>query len=372
MARGSIVKRDSGNYAIVYYVDGKQKWKTIGPNKKEAERALTQLMGSVHRGEYQAPKDILFRDLASKWLKKCDANVKPRTLQSYSEQIERRLNPRFGHLQVRSISTEAIELFISDLTGDSATISPTTVGHTLTALKSIFKTGVTWDYLSKNPAINVKKPRTTKQEMDFLKPGEIKELLDAADERHYPLLLTACLTGMRRGELLGLKWEDIDFSSSTITIRRSASGTKLVETKTSTSRRRIVMAPILVDKLKECQTKQIVDGPDNPLGLVFPSLAGTPIDGGHCLKRIFWPTLSRAGLRRVRFHDLRHSFAASLISNNAPLKFVQAQLGHSSIQVTADVYGHLLPESEALAVSALQASIFGTESLQKESTLAIH
>ncbi|MDP1809313.1 MAG: tyrosine-type recombinase/integrase [Actinomycetota bacterium] len=359
MASGSIVKRASGNYAVVYYVDGKQKWKTIGPNKKEAERALTQIMGQVHRGEYQAPKDILFRDLCDKWLKKSEAAIKPSTLDFYRVQIERRLKPAFGHLQTRAISTEIIDLFVSELS--ASCLSPRTVAHSLTVLKTIFKTAEQWGYLSKDPAKAVKKPRVPKVEMDFLNPAEINKLLAATDQRHYALLLTACMTGLRRGELLGLKWEDIDFNAKTISVRRSVRGTILVETKSAHSVRRVSISDTLIKALRELQTRLLVDGPDNPLGLIFPSEVGTPIDGPNLLRRIFWPTLTRAGLRRVRFHDLRHSYAALAISRNVPLKVIQRQLGHSSIQITADTYGHLLPETESAAAAELEAAIFGAD-----------
>ncbi len=358
MASGSLFKRGD-KWGVRYRDDvGRQRWETIGRSKKEAERALTYIQGSIHRGEYQAPKNILLRDLANKWLKKCESQVKPRTLESYKGQVDIRINPRFGHLQVRSISTESIDLFITDLT--KTDISPTTIGHTLTVLKTILKTGVQWGYIVKNPADYVKKPRTPKKEMDFFNPDEVRALLQATDERHYPIMLTACMTGMRRGELLGLKWEDIDFKSETITIKRSAYKNTLVETKTDHSRRRIKISKNLTETLRNHQTQQIVDGPDNPLGLIFPSETGTPLDGRNMLQRIFWPTLNRAGLRHIRFHDLRHSYASLLISQNVPLKFIQRQLGHSSIQVTMDIYAHLLPEIEKEAPKRLERALVGS------------
>lgn len=358
MARGSIGKRGD-KYVIRYRDDqGGQHWKTCGTNKKQAEAELTKIIGQVNDGSFQPIVNILFRDLCDNWLKKCTAAIKPSTLDFYRVQVEHRLKPAFGHLQARAISPEMVDLFVAELSASNS--SPRTVAHSLTVLKTIFKTAESWGYVAKNPAANVKKPRVPKVEMDFLTPPEINKLLAAADQRHYALLLTACMTGLRRGELLGLKWEDADFNAKTISVRRSVRGITLVETKSAHSVRRVSISDTLINALREHQTRQLVDGPDNPLGLIFPSEAGTPTDGPNLLRRIFWPTLTRAGLRRVRFHDLRHSYAALAISRNVPLKVIQRQLGHSSIQITADTYGHLLPETESMAALEIEAAIFAS------------
>ncbi len=354
--KGSVKKR-GGRWAVRWREpDGRQRQKTF-VTKREAERALIVICGDIDKGTYQPPKEILFRDLCDKWLKKSKGDIKPLTYISYRGHIKNYLRPRFGHLQVRAISTETIDLFKADLEGQ---ISPRTIGHILTTLKSVLKIAVRWHYAAANPASDIKKPPIPYSEMDFLNPDEIKRLLAATDQRHYALMLCACMTGMRRGELLALRWSDVDFVAKTISLKKQAYKGRLVDLKTGHSRRRISISDTLIDTLREHQTKQIVDGPENPMGLIFPSEAGTPIDGTNLLRRIFWPTLSRAGLRRVRLHDLRHSYAAILISRNVPLKVIQRQMGHSSIQVTADTYGHLLPESESAAATELEAAIFGT------------
>ncbi len=356
MARGSVIKQKSGSYAIVYRdPTGKQINRVVSRVKKDAEAELTRIVGDIQRGEYRAPKKILFRDLSAKWLTWCESSVRPSTLASYKVQVNKRLNPTFGHLQIHSISVEVIEMYIASLSAPDSGFAPQTVVHTLKALKAILKKGVAWGYLGKSPATDVRRPRIPKKEMDYLNPDEIQALLSATDHRHYPLILTAVMTGMRRAELLGLTWPDIDINGRSIFVRREAYGKKLVDwTKTGHSRRKIGVPKKLIDVLSEHRARQIVEGPPNPLELVFPTAAGTPMLGGNLLRRVFWPTLERAGLRRVRWHDLRHSYATTLLCGNIPITVVQKRLGHSSIQVTCDVYGHVLPASEEAADAALE------------------
>lgn len=364
MARGSIFRRKNkegkphGNYIIKYKDDtGTWKTKTCGTNKHDADAELTRLVGQVDAGEYRPPKAILFRDLCDKWLRKSEATTKKSTYDFYSVQIERRLKPAFGHLQTRSISTEMIDLFISELLASK--LKPQTVAHTVQVLKSIFKTAETWGYIAKSPAVAVKKPRVPQEEPDFYKPEEIARLLDAADDRHYPLLLTFAMTGARRSEVLGLAWSDVEWSTKTLHIRYQAQGGGRVELKTAHSRRRVPMSPMLIEALKTHQTRQIVDGGLNPLGLIFPSEAGTPILGSSFLRRIFWPTLTRADLRRLTPHSLRHSCATIRLAKGRPLPEVSAFLGHRDVAVTAKVYAHYLPRTESSAPDELETAIFG-------------
>lgn len=359
MATGSIVKRKSGNYAIVYYADGKQRWRTIGPVKKEAERALTQIMGQVHRGEYQAPKDILFRDLAAKWLAYKKATTRARTVESYQIQLDKRILPTFGHLLVRSISREMIRAFEADLLNSG--LSPTTCGHSITVLKSIFNLAVEDDYLAKSPAVALRKPKRQKPKVDFLNADEIQALLAVTDKRDYPMLLTACLTGVRRGELLGLRWEDIDFHGGVIHINQQLTrqGT-LGPLKSAESYRPIPIPPVLVEALKEHQARQAVELESNDLNLVFLSPEGKPWDGGNMLHRVFQPAIKRAGLSHRRIHDLRHSFCVLLLSQGTPIKAAQKLMGHHSITVTGDTYGDIVEGVAKDASDRLEAAIFGT------------
>lgn len=137
-----------------------------------------------------------------------------------------------------------------------------------------------------------------------------------------------------------------------------AQGGRLVELKTAHSRRCVPMPPGLKKALQEHQARLIVDGPENPLELVFPSAVGTPIEGANLLRRIYWPTLSRAGLRRLKFHSLRHSYATIRLNRGRSLIEVSAWLGHHDVAVTAKVYAHYLPRNSEDTPDELEAAIF--------------
>jgi len=233
-----------------------------------------------------------------------------------------------------------------------------------------------WRYLRENPAQEIRRLRVEAQEMDYLTPEEIRLLLQHADEPYRTLFLTAALTGMRRSEVLAIQWGDIAWAGSSIHIKRSlfwytlnelggaqVSRWRFMEPKSKRSMRTLVMSP----NLREALELHRLSAPVSQHDLVFCTKGGSPIDPRHLIEREFWPALSRAGLRRVRFHDLRHTYTALMIAQGANIKFIQSQLGHASIQTTLDRYGHLLPEVQRGVGERLDAAVFGSgESHPKE------
>jgi integrase len=167
--------------------------------------------------------------------------------------------------------------------------------------------------------------------------------------------MSAVLTGMREGELLGLKWSDINWFSRQVEVNRTYNHGQFYKPKSKTSRRKIDMAPELVGELKKWK----LACPPSDLDLVFPSEAGTPSDAANMLKRRFFPALKRAKLPRIRFHDLRHTFAALVWDQTKDLKYLQTQLGHSSVQMTLDIYGHLMKKTNQDAATKLGEAVFG-------------
>lgn len=354
MARGSVVKKGT-NYYCVYRLNGKQKWESAGSNKKLAEKMMTEIMSQINKGTYQEIKEIAFKDFAEKWLRDHIApRVKETTYRFYEGIIRCHLVPSFGECRLTSISTHQIEEYLARAQRET-NLSPTSIGYDLRVLKTMLKRAVIWGYLARNPAEHISKPRQTRKEMDFLTPSELRELLANVDPRHYPLFLTAVLTGMRRGELLALKWSDINWSTSQIHIRRSLSLGKMDEPKSNAGVRVIIVPPILISVLQEHH----LTCPIGELDLVFPNRDGEIIHAENLVRRHFLPALTRAGLRRIRFHDLRHTYASLLIAQGENIKFIQQQLGHSSAQVTLDRYGHLMPQVQQGAGERLQNSLFG-------------
>lgn len=225
-------------------------------------------------------------------------------------------------------------------------------------LNSIFNFAVVTELLVKNPCKSVKLPRAQRREMDFLRPEEVRSFLAAfTDEAMRCLFTTAVMTGMRRGEILALQWEDIDFGGSVIRVRRSLSGGEIQTPKTEKSRRSIQVGAALLKMLKEHKLRTGGRG-----SFVFTTKGGTLLDADNLVKRVFEPTLRVAGIERhIRFHDLRHTYASILINEGANLKFVSEQLGHASIMITLDRYSHLIAERHEDTVSKFEKLLLADE-----------
>jgi len=225
----------------------------------------------------------------------------------------------------------------------------------------LFKRACIWEYLQKNPAEHIERPRPKNKEMDFLTVEELNLFLSKVDKEYYPFFLTAALTGMRRGELFALRWSDINWATNQIHVRQSYVLGKVEEPKSKHSIRAIIIPPTLRQVLRKHQ----LSCPKSERDLVFPNQNCGYLAGPNLLRRHFYPALRRAGLRRIRFHDLRHTYASILIAQGENIKFIQNQLGHGSIQVTLDRYGHLMPEIQHGASERLEQTVFGSKNGSK-------
>lgn len=347
-------------YVVIYRVGNKQKWETIGSVKKDAEKRLAQIIYEVNNGTYYKPTDTLFKEFTEKWLEKyASVSVKSTTLRTYRQSIKTHLLPFFGNKLLRNITTEDIQGFVAET---SKRRKPKTVNNLLILLKTILKHAKNWNYIKYNPASDIKNVKSEHKEMDFLKPNELRLLLNQAREPYKTMFLTAALTGMRRGELLALQWGDVDWNSNTIFIRRSIywaadkdRSWQFTSPKSKRSIRAIVMSP----KLKEALQIHRLSSMVNQYDLIFCNGKGNPIEPNNMVKRHFLPALSFAGLRRVSFHSLRHSYTSLLIAQGENIKFIQSQLGHASIQTTLDRYGHLLPVNQVGVGERVDQQLFG-------------
>lgn len=354
MARGFVKKRGDAWYAYYRDQSGKQRAKAIGPRKKDAEAFLDTVQAKVHAGVYRHVEEVTFRAFAEQWLSDYAAiNVKASTFTTYKGRVTGSLRKAFGDRKLSGISTADVQRFLAELS--RAGRGPSTLRAYLVLLHGMFEQAMSWDYLAVNPTHGIKPPRLPHKEMDSLTPDEVRSLLSGADDRYYALIATAVMTGMRQGELLSLQWDDINWHGGTIRVCRSLFRGKFVEPKSARSVRTIGMS----DRLAAILLEHKLSAPYSPYDLVFASTDGTPLDPANVRNRALDPALRCAGLRRIRFHDLRHTFASVLINQGENLKYVQAQLGHSSIKTTVDRYGHLMPESHRGASQRLDSTLFG-------------
>lgn len=354
MARGFVRKRGETWYAYWRDLQGRQRAKAIGTRKKDAEKYLDTVQASVHAGTFREIEDVTFAVFAERWLSDYAAvSVKASTLTTYTSRINGPFAAAFGPLKLSQIGTADVQHYLAGLTRKK--LSAATVRAHLVLLRNMLNHAVAWGHLAHNPASAVKGPKLPHTEMDCLTPAEVSVFLAACDDRHRALFSTAVMTGMRLGELLALQWDDINWNAGTIRVRRSLYKGEFVEPKTSRSVRVIGMSNRLAAILLEHK----LAAPYSPFDLVFPTPEGTPMDPANLRHRAFADALTRAKLRKIRIHDLRHTFASLLINQGENLKYVQAQLGHSSITTTVDRYGHLMPDAHRGASDRLDATLFG-------------
>jgi integrase len=327
--------------------------------RNEANEKLGEVEKKIRQGAFTAVRELpRFSAVAGSWLASREPNIRHSTYASYKGHVENHLEPYFGKLKINQVNFDAIEKFKTHALGNEVT--PPTLRKILITLGGVMIYATRMRYIDFNPVREVEKPRgrslhDEKEEMIILKPEEIQTLLDSvATPKERALFMAAVLTGMREGELLGLQWGDIDWLNSQIHVRRTYNHGRFYEPKSKTSRRKIDLAPELVHELERWR----VACPPGELDLVFPSEKGTPEDATNMVRRRFLPALRRAKLPKIRFHNLRHTYASLLIAQGEHPKYIQSQLGHSSINVTMDIYGHLMDTVNRGAASRLGDFVF--------------
>jgi integrase len=309
-------------------------------------------------------KKITFAEFAKKWMSDYAIGaVKASTYESYDSVLRIHLIPFFGPMELAKITLDDVQRYVATKQREGL-VKPKTINNTLVPLKEMFTHAVRWGYLRENPAHYVEKPRLRHREMDFFTKEEIHHFLSCVPQDSYPFFLTAILTGMRLGELLAMKWSNLDWHRNQYFVKEGLYKGRFVEPKSASSIRAINLPRTLLEELRMHKARQSekrlqVGEAYHDHDLIFCTSVGAPRDRGNVVKREFWPLLKQAGLRRIRFHDLRHTFATLLIDQGESPKYIQAQLGHASIQVTMDRYGHLLPDVNQQAARRLEDSLFG-------------
>ncbi len=343
--KGSIQKQGKNRYFIVFGITDpetgrrKQKWVSAGKTKRAAEAKYVELVGDINDGTYRELKRATFRQFAEEWLK-TKGSLKPSTFGSYESIINNHFNPAFGDKMLTEIDTLRLQQYVADR---ESKVKPKTVSNEIVPMKLMFEDAVTWGYLKSNPAKKVKRPKRKKVKMQVLAPEEIKAFLHHANPKYLVFFLTAILTGMRRGELLGLQWGDIDRAHNQIHVQRALDNTtkQLSTPKSEAAIRKIDITPYLTLALRKYKLEAQGKGDG---GFVFCDGEGKPWDPDNLVKRQFLPALKRAGVKRVRFHDLRHTNVSLRIEEGQNIVYISKQIGHESPDITLKVYAHLIKD----------------------------
>jgi integrase len=357
--------KGSGEWWIYIDHQGKRKAKKVGRDKRKAKEVAELVQAKLKLGEFDIHKEKeampIFREYAETWITvTVPATCKRSTAYGYKGILNNHILPVFGNLPVNEIKKSRIKTFL--MKKYRSGVSASKVNHLKVVISGVLNLAVDDEVIPANPAHRLGKiyhKQQAKDEIDPLTREELSHLLTVFRlhySEHYPMALLLARTGMRLGEVLALKWEDIDFKGRFIYVVRGFSMGE-IDTPKSNKSRRVDMSLQLSEALKSLKLKRkvltIKKGWEKVPEWIFINRDGKTLDKNNWRKRVFYKALDKAGMRRIRIHDLRHTFASLLIQAGESLVYVRDQLGHHSIQITVDIYGHLAPEGNKAAVDRL-------------------
>jgi integrase len=331
--------------------DGKRRY-VSGKNKEETRRKLREARAGVDRGLVFDAENLALGEYLDRWLGgSVRGSVKQSTFDRNEIAVRVHIKPALGRIKLKKLAPAHVQSFYQDrLDAGSA---PASLNKLHVVLHKALDQAVRWNMIPRNPTEVVRAPRSTPEEMHPLSADETRRLLEAArGDKLEALYVLAIHTGTRQGELLALKWQDVDLENATVSVRRTLTrnGGRLLlgEPKTKKSRRTIQLTEEAIRALCEHLDRQVdhiqrLGDLYRDEGLVFASEVGTLINPSNLRQRSFGSLLKRAELPKIRFHDLRHTCATLLLCRNVHPKFVQERLGHANIAITLDTYSHVIP-----------------------------
>lgn len=361
--------------------NGKRKYfsKTVScSSKREAEKELAKFITSIEGGCTYSAKKVTLNEFSNQWLETyVKPNLAPTTHQGYEEKLNKHILPYLGNKRldkIKPLDLDNLYNFLltkqtnrKDKDGNYKTLSPASVHRVHEILSSIFSNALRWDLVPYNPCTKVVQPKYRSTKMTCYDEETSKKLINAllqkAPIKYKCLVILAILTGFRRGELVGLHWDDIDFKKSTITVNRSAcylgkQGTFEKNTKTNSSNRTIAVSNICFELLKQWRAEQSKirlaqganwKGAEN----IFSTDDGrimNPATGPKWFSKF----IAKNNFPHIRFHDLRHTFATLLVNNNVDIKTVSHKLGHASTNTTLKFYVHDLESTDKASAELLE------------------
>ena len=345
-----------------------RKFVSVRGKKADAERKLRELLTTLDGGVPIHTSHLMLNDYLERWLEFHSTRVRQRTIYGYGLIIRRYITPRLGSIPLTKLQPGHAEQIYTSMIAKG--LSPRTVIQTHRVLKKALKQAVRWNMIGRNPLDLVDPPTAEQKEMITLDVDQLLQLLDRAMEGRYgAAIYTSAYTGLRRGELVGLQWPDIDLERKVISVRREVvfvprTGYVISQPKSAKSRRAVDVASAVVEVLQRHRAAQAEHR--LRLGSAFKNEEWVfcKDDGSHLspttLTRAFAAIRDELGLPPVRLHDLRHTHASLLLQAGVHLKVVQERLGHSTIAVTADTYSHVAAGLQRAAAEAFDQVMDGS------------
>lgn len=366
MAAGSI-KKIGEDYWLIRYDAPRDEWggrrqktERFHGSKRQAEARLRQLLKEIDDGEYLRPNSITVGKYLQDWFASKKHDLRPNVAEGYETMLRLHIVPHLDKIPLQKLAPITIKNFYAAMLENGRVggggLSTRTVRYIAMILKQALAEAVTLGLLKKNPAENVSPPRLMQRQMHAMTEEEVAKFLSAArGTRFEPLFRLVLSTGLRKGEVLALRWRDVDFERNLLRVERTLAkvrgGIIFQAPKTHASRRVLPLPPSIVDVLR---LRRPSDGCGVPSeSLIFSTKTGKPISPDTLEKKYFKPLLKKAGLPNdMRFHDLRHTYATSLLATGLNPRVVAARLGHTDPGFTMRVYGHVIPGMQEAVVAA--------------------
>ena len=379
MVAGHLHEKNGYYYIILNLTDanGKRKPKWISTklpvqgNKKRAEQLLMEERKRYSQPTKSKDDDILFADFMEQWLDVVKGSITTVTYSSYANMVKVIIAPYFRekNITLKGLQAKDIQDFYQEQLNR---VKASTVIHYHANIHKALKYAVKLELISNNPADRVERPKQEKFQGSFYSSEELNDLFDAvAGTRLELAVLLGAFYGLRRSEIVGLKWDAIDFKKNTITINHTVTSCNLDgkcvvlakdTTKTKSSRRTLPLVPFFRDKLLNIKSQQEANKKlcgrsynKDYLDYIYVDEIGDRIKPNYITGQ-FPKLLEKQGFRRIRFHDLRHSCASLLLASGVPMKNIQEWLGHSDFSTTANIYAHLDYSSKLTSASAMESN----------------
>ena len=371
--RGGISKvKGRDLYVARYTVEtetGPKRKAVYGKDYEETERLLNQALADRDKGLVFDAGAMTVAEYMNRWLVDCaKGRVAHRTYDGYEQRLKDHINPGLGRVKLAKLSPANVQAFYNaKLTSG---LAPGTVRAIYAVLHGALDQAVKWNLIPRNPAASVDPPKLRQEEMTVLDADQARRFLNAAKgdrwECQYVLALSC---GIRRGELMGLKWSDIDLDARTLRINRQlqrmrdGGGLYFTQPKNA-SRRTINLPETAINALGSHRMRQLEEqlwaGPNwQENELVFSTIKGTPVDAQNVTARSYKNILKKAGVPHMPFHSLRHSCATLLLAKGVHPTYVQKLLGHQSIRLTLDLYSHWMPPMGEQTAMAMEEALSG-------------
>lgn len=355
-------KKNKRGYLWMYVVDmgkdpatgkRKQKRKRGFERKEDAERALADFISSFNKGDYIEPSKVTVEQFLNDWIEGKKLHIKEITYNTYKNHIDNHIIPHIGKIEL----SQLLPQHISDLHNKlhEKGLSGTSIQDVHKVLRNALGQAVKWGMIHKNVAVMVDRPKAKKKEIQIWTIEQANQFLQVAKKntRYYIAFLLALSTGMRQGEILGLRWKDIDFEEGVIKVVQTLDhqGKKIhSETKSKAGQRTVAIDSWTLEALKSykakvAQEKLIAGSSYQDHGLVVCTALGTPVTPRNLL-RAFYSAIKKANVPKITFHELRHTHASILLKQGVHVKVVSERLGHANIRITLDTYSHLMPNMQ--------------------------